>query len=125
MTAPSSTPGLILSSDPITSIVALESEKLRVLWQTRQENLPEADRIDVRNIEPKIEDMVKIVKNGLASWDKKRREGFGGMFMSKFHAFCGFMRSHQTLLDVLPQSSEYVSVFYGTITAILSVSSNV
>jgi hypothetical protein len=109
-------------SDAINSVVASESVKLRRLWQEYQQTMPANERINVKEIEPTLEGMTKIVKDGLSSWDRKRREGLGGKIMSKFHSFCRAVDSHKTLLDVLPQSSEYVSVFYGSLTAILSVS---
>jgi hypothetical protein len=110
------------SSDAIDSIVASESEKLRQLWQNYQQVAPAGERIDVNNTDPTLEGMTKIVKQGLSSWDRKRRESWGGKVMSKFHSFCRAVNSHKTLLDVLPQSSEYVSVFYGSLTAITLVS---
>jgi hypothetical protein len=39
-----------------------------------------------------------------------------------FDKFCGSLSSHSTILEVLPNQSQYLSIFYGTVKTLLKVS---
>lgn len=68
-----------------------------------------------------MESVVDTVKKMDNAWQAKRKTGFRGKVTSRFHKFCGTLNSHQSLLKLLPEGSQYVSLFTGTLNAVITV----
>lgn len=58
------------------------------------------------------------------TWEAKRLTGKRGKAKSYFHRLCATLDSHSNMLDVVPRSNEYVSLFAGTLTTIIKASVN-
>ena len=65
-----------------------------------------------------------MVREVEESWASKRKEGWRGKVLSLFHRFCGSLDAHKTLLKVLPEGNEYVSLFTGVLTTIIKVNAS-
>lgn len=50
----------------------------------------------------------------------KKKKGIGRA-VGYFHKFCRTLGAHSSLLKVLPEGSEYVSIFTGTLNAVIKV----
>lgn len=70
---------------------------------------------------PTIEGVIKVTQQAFARWEEKKKEGFTGMFKALFHRFCDGINSHSSMLKVLPEGSEYVSLFTGVLSVIMNV----
>lgn len=68
-----------------------------------------------------MQSVVETVGKMDKAWQGKRKTGFRGKVTSRFHKVCGTLDSHQSLLKVLPEGSHYVSLFSGTLNAVITV----
>lgn len=62
-----------------------------------------------------------MVNNVTMEWQSKRRQGRIGKAQGFFHSFCGTLKSHSSLLKLLPESNEYVAIFAGSLNAVIKV----
>lgn len=108
--------------NPITEILKLESARLREKWVVFYEKSTKNERLDLDKLEPTIEGVVSLVTAMTAEWQSKRKQGYLGKTQSMFHKFCGTLDSHSSLLKLLPEGNEYVSIFAGSLNAIIKVS---
>lgn len=71
--------------------------------------------------EPTIDGVVKTVNMITAQWQAQKKQGRFGRTRVLFHKLCGTLNSHSALIKLLPEGSEYISVFTGTLHAIIKV----
>jgi hypothetical protein len=69
-------------------------------------------------------DLISMVTTVSTEWENKRGKGKGGKAKSYFHRFCRTLDAHSNMLEVVPKSDKYVSLFTGTITSIIKASVN-
>lgn len=62
-----------------------------------------------------------MVQEMAAAWRSKREKGRRGKAMKLFHSFCSSLDSHKSLMKLLPEGNAYVSVFMGSLGAIIKV----
>lgn len=74
--------------------------------------------------EPTIEGVIKVTQQIFTRWGEKRKEGFLGKTKALFHKFCDGINSHSSMLKILPEGSEYVSLFTGVLSVIINVGSD-
>lgn len=108
-------------SDPISALISVEATQLRQKWVTFHGSCPKEDKLDLKKFDPSIEGVIDLVRESNTEWQTKRRKGGGGKFMSTFHSFCNTLDSHSALLKVLPEGNQYVSLFTGSLNAIIQV----
>ncbi|KAI2776154.1 hypothetical protein F4815DRAFT_485338 [Daldinia loculata] len=111
-------------ADPITAVIAVESNKLREKWAPFLKNSPVADRLDITKSEPTIEDVVSLVKELATISQSKRDNSRRGKAIKLFHNFCSTIESHKSMLKLIPEGNEYVSIFAGTLNVIIQASVN-
>ncbi|KAI1644423.1 uncharacterized protein F4817DRAFT_346889 [Daldinia loculata] len=111
-------------ADPITAVIAVESNKLREKWAPFLKNSPVADRLDITKSEPTIEDVVSLVKEVATISQSKRDNSRRGKAIKLFHNFCSTIESHKSMLKLIPEGNEYVSIFAGTLNVIIQASVN-
>lgn len=104
-----------------SKIVLNESPKLRGKWVKLYHNTPETEQIDLASSEPTRESVVGTVESISAQWRAKKRLGRFGRAKDLFHKLCGFLNSHSALIKLLPEGNEYVSIFAGSLNAIIKV----
>lgn len=109
-------------SDPVNEVMTKSAKQLQEIWRDYQNNSKKGDRLDLDNIDPTPEGIARLISNALAARGTQGRQGGWARAKSRFHRVCGGLDSHKSLLNMLPQSSEYVSIFAGSITAIIQVS---
>jgi hypothetical protein len=68
-----------------------------------------------------MESVCEMVKKAESAWQVQRKAGNRGKVSSRFHKFCGTLDAHSSLLKVLPEGSEYVSLFSGSLNAVIQV----
>ncbi|KAF2432109.1 hypothetical protein EJ08DRAFT_648471 [Tothia fuscella] len=110
--------------DPITSLIAVESDRLRTKWLAFQKSCPKEERVNLHGSEPSVEGVTDMVTNMLKASRAKRDKSHRGRALSLFQRFCSCLDSHSNMLLVLPQGNEYVSIFTGSLTAIIKASVN-
>jgi hypothetical protein len=101
--------------------VAVEAIKLREKWTIFHGNCAEEDQLDLQVFEPTMDGVTAAIDQAMAVWNKKRQKGWRGRAASNFHKFCGTLNSHSNILAVLPQQSEYTSIFAGSLSTIIQV----
>lgn len=109
------------SRSAITHIIDVESKKLRDQWLIFEQQSPSEERLDLSCDEPTAQGIVKMVEGMRRAWAAKRSKGFMGKALEQFHRFCHTLDSHSTLITLLPQGNEYVSLFTGSLNAIIKV----
>ncbi|KAL8686706.1 MAG: hypothetical protein Q9224_005363, partial [Gallowayella concinna] len=70
-----------------------------------------------------FQDVANAVSAAEKQWKEKKRAGFAKA-QQYFHDFCSTMHAHSALLELLPKSSEYVSIFCGSLNALIKASVN-
>lgn len=115
---------ILTSSDPITAVIVVESKKLREKWARFYQNCPATERVDVTTSEPTVEGTMEMVAVMMQMRQTRRDKARCGKAIAKFHRFCKSLHSHSNLIKFLPEGNEYVSVFTGTINAVIKVSLN-
>lgn len=108
--------------DPATRIIAVEAANLRAKWLKFRCSTSNEDQLDLDTFEPTIESVFDLVHVANDAIQKKKKSTSAGKITAHFHKFCGTLESHSLLLKVLPEGSEYVSVFTGTLNAVIKVS---
>lgn len=107
--------------NPITRIIAKESANLLDKWRKFREDCPRNERLDLESSEPTLEGVVDLVQSMVKEYQHKRNQGWRGKVVSRFHRVTKTLDAHSALLKVLPEGNEYVSVFTGTINAVIKV----
>lgn len=108
--------------DPATRIIAVEAANLRAKWLKFRHSSSNEDQLDLDTFEPTIESVFDLIHVANDAIQKKKKSSSAGKITAHFHKFCGTLESHSLLLKVLPEGSEYVSVFTGTLNAVIKVS---
>ncbi|KAF2104705.1 hypothetical protein NA57DRAFT_70913 [Rhizodiscina lignyota] len=115
-------PPSVGDKNPITEVIEKESTNLRRKWARFRNHCPREEQVDLQDSEPTIEGVTDMVNGMMKAWKAKRGEGWSGKALSGFHRFCRTLDSHSSLLKVLPEGNEYVSVFTGTLNAVIKAS---
>ncbi|KAI0432788.1 hypothetical protein F5Y09DRAFT_339345 [Xylaria sp. FL1042] len=110
--------------DPIIEVIVIESNKLLQKWHSFLSNCSSDDRLDVTRSEPTMESVVDLVKELTAANQAKKESSRRGKAMRSFHKFCETVNAHKSMLKIIPEGSEYVSVFAGTLNVIIQASVN-
>lgn len=105
----------------ITHAIKNESEKLRDQWLIFEQQSPHEERLDLSCDEPTAQGIVDMVEKMRRASAAKRSKGFLGKALDLFHRFCQTLNSHSTLITILPEGNEYVSLFTGSLNAIIKV----
>lgn len=108
--------------DPATRIIAVEAANLRAKWLKFRHSSSNEDQLDLDTFEPTIESVFDLIHAANDAIQRKKKSSSAGKITAHFHKFCGTLESHSLLLKVLPEGSEYVSVFTGTLNAVIKVS---
>jgi hypothetical protein len=116
-------------SNEEAATLAVESTRLNAEWekfiQTQDAKKkgsawggtrPAAGTVTIKNLKD-------IVTQAGKEWETKDRFA-GGKAQKYFHKFCGTLNAHSNLLDMLPNQSEYCSIFCGSIKALVQASVN-
>ncbi|KAL1847380.1 hypothetical protein Daus18300_013965 [Diaporthe australafricana] len=112
------------SRDPLTELIGIESSRLAQKLSAFVQRSPKEDRLDEDQFDPTIEGVIKVTKQVIARWEVKKTEGFAGKAKALFHRFCRGVNSHSSLLEILPDGNEYVSLFTGVLSVIIKASAN-
>ncbi|KAI1276256.1 hypothetical protein F5Y07DRAFT_366932 [Xylaria sp. FL0933] len=110
--------------DPITEVIVIESNKLLQKWYSFISNCSSDDRLDVTRSEPTMEGVIDLVRELTAATQAKKESSRSGKAMRYFHKFCDTLNEHKSMLKIIPEGSEYVSVFAGTLNVIIQASVN-
>lgn len=109
------------SRSAITRLINVESKKLRDQWLIFEQQSPQEERLDLNCDEPTVQGIVNMVDEMRRAWAAKRSKGFMGKALDQFHRFCHTLDSHSTLITILPEGNEYVSLFTGSLNAVIKV----
>ncbi|KAI1124220.1 hypothetical protein F5Y10DRAFT_250067 [Nemania abortiva] len=110
--------------DSITRLIIVESNKLLQKWHSFLSNCSKDDRLDVTRSEPTMEGVIDLVKELTATSRAKRESSRRGKAMKYLHKFCETINAHKSMLKIIPEGNEYVSVFAGTLNVIIQASVN-
>lgn len=110
-----------MSSNPVTRIISVEAARLCEKWVKFRQSCSKDDQLDLRTSEPTVDSVLDMVERMNKTWQEKRKQGAGRKVMAFFHRFCGTLDSHSSLLKLLPEGNEYVSIFTGTLNAVIKV----
>ena len=105
----------------VTQTVAIEANKLRDKWLVFHSNCSKEDQLNLHAFQPTIEGVVAAIGQAMAVWGEKRQRGWRGKAASNFHKVCGTLDSHNNMMRMLPEASEYVSVFTGALSTVIQV----
>jgi hypothetical protein len=110
-------------SDPTTRIVREQAIKLSRVWKDFRTSLPKDEQEQLEKKKPSVEGLVAMVNTVASEWQGQRTASRSGRFMNSFIGFCGTLKAHSTLLEILPEGNEYISLFTGSLKTIINVRS--
>lgn len=69
-------------------------------------------------------DVQAVVETVQQQWEQKREKNRFRPAVGHLHKFCNTIQNHSSVLSMLPSNNNYVSLFYGSITTVIQVSSS-
>lgn len=90
-------------------------------WAQLREKLPAEQQAQIAQRPLQVEDVVNVVRKIEKNWQLERQKGIFGRMKGHLHRLCSGLASHSNLLQLLPSSSEYTSVFCGTLQTLIQV----
>lgn len=108
-------------SEPRIAILDVESNELTKAWALFREKLPSDQQIQFAERPQEIEDVLNLVRQIENESQVKRQKGMSGRTKAFFRRMCSALGSHSNLLDILPSSSHYASIFCGTLQTLIQV----
>lgn len=105
----------------MTGLIRDESIQLAKKLREFDQKISKKDKMDDSQFDPTIEGVIKLTQQAFAKWEERKKEGFMGKTKALFHRFCDGVDSHGSMLKVLPEGSEYVSLFTGVLSVIINV----
>lgn len=93
------------------------AQKFHDLYQQSSEH----ERVNLTQFTPTIEGVLDQVRQVHLKIDAKRKSGFMGKTKSLFHKFCKTIDSHKSLLGILPEGNEYISIITGVLHLVVQV----
>ncbi|CAI0641969.1 unnamed protein product [Colletotrichum noveboracense] len=112
------------SDNPICQILDVETKQLREKWKAFVESSSTSDRVYLRASEPTMNGVIDTVQKLQRNWDTRRNNSRLAKTSRLFHKFCSTLNAHKVLIQILPSGNEYVSIFTGTLNAVIQASSN-
>ena len=98
-----------------------EAVLLSHAWKLFRQNIPKAEQADFEARPPSVDGLVNMVDSIARDWQNKRNTTKSGRFMKYFISFCETLDAHSTMLEMLPNGSEYVSLFTGALKSIIKI----
>lgn len=99
-----------------------EGVLLSETWVQFCQALPAKTLRDFELRPPTFDDVLQVVHDYEAEWQGKRTKGKRGQALGYLKKVCRTLDSHSYMLEVLPAGNEYVSLFTGTLKAVVKVS---
>lgn len=96
--------------------------KLSVSWARFREKVPNKEAASWQHRAPDFKDVFDLMNNISTEFEDKRKRGPTGLINRYFRESCEQLKAHDTLLSILPEGSEYVSLFTGVLKSIIKVS---
>lgn len=110
--------------EPEIARLDVESNELTKIWALLREKLPPDRQVQFAKRPQEIGDVVSLVGQIGDEWQTERQKGVSGRTKASFRRMCSGLGSHSNLLNILPSSSHYVSIFCGTLQTLIQVESS-
>ncbi|KAG8157862.1 hypothetical protein KVR01_012134 [Diaporthe batatas] len=114
----------IWEHDPSTGIIRQEAVGLVRKFHDFYQAFPENERVDLKEFVPTIEGVIDQVKQIHLKREAKTQSGMTGRTKRFFHRFCGTINTHKSMLGILPEGNEYISIFTGVLHVVIQASDN-
>lgn len=108
-------------SSPLSKVIRQEATTLAQKFSAFYQTFSEHDKVDLNQFTPTIQGVLDQVKQVQLKAEAKRKGGFTGKIKTLFHKFCDTLDSHKSLLGILPEGSEYISIFTGVLHVVIQV----
>src|SRR3954453_6068006 len=109
-------------SDPLTKVMREQAVLLSQTWKSFRGTIPKSEQDEIEGKVPSVDGLIGMVETAATEWQKKRTATRSGRFMKHFTGFCQTLDAHSSMLEVLPNGNEYVSLFTGSVKTIINVS---
>ncbi|KAL6721677.1 hypothetical protein ACLMJK_000781 [Lecanora helva] len=112
------------SDDPEIQKLDIQGNALSQAWDQFKAKLPPEEQIEFAKRPQNFQDVINVVGKVEEAWQQKKKKGVFGHTKRYFRRICTVINSHSTLLEMLPSSSQYVSIFCGTLQTLIKASTN-
>ncbi|KAL9594655.1 MAG: hypothetical protein Q9219_006916 [cf. Caloplaca sp. 3 TL-2023] len=113
-----------VSDEPEIAKLDVESNELAKAWALLRERLPSDQRVRFAERPQDIEDVLDLVRRMENDWQVEKQKGVSGRTKAFFRRMCSRLGSHSNMLNILPSSSHYASIFCGTLQTLIQASMN-
>jgi hypothetical protein len=107
--------------DSTTRVVREQAVQLSHAWKDFRAGLSKDEQEQIEGKKPSVEGLIAMVSAVANEWQNKRTSSKSGKAMKYFTSFCETLKAHSYMLEILPDGSEYVSLFTGTLKTIINV----
>lgn len=107
--------------DLVTEVIRQEASGLAQKFHDFYQTFPENERVNLTKFVPTIEGVMDQVKQIHLKHEAKKKDGIAGRTKKYFHRFCGTINAHKSLLGILPEGNEYISIFTGVLHVVIQV----
>ena len=112
-----------LSSDEVQCLLHERAVELSKQWGRFRDKVPEEARVQAwARRAPTLNDVKQLMLDVESSWDQKRKSGVTGRIGIQYRRACVFIKDHETMLKIIPEGNEYVSLFSGVLRSVVTVS---
>ncbi|KAK5110405.1 hypothetical protein LTR85_001269 [Meristemomyces frigidus] len=98
-----------------------QAVRLSRAWEEFRVKLPSTEAARFEHRAPTFDDVISMMTDVEQRWDKQRKKGTFGAISNNYRRCCLCIKSHEKMLKILPDGSEYVSLFTGVLTSIVYV----
>lgn len=98
-----------------------QAVKLSEAWALFREKIPEKERLQLGSRAPTSGDVIQLMTSIQQRWERERNNGKRGLICHFFRKCCLSIKSHETMLKVLPEGNEYCSLFTGVLRSVVYV----
>ncbi|KAI7772941.1 hypothetical protein LA080_012971 [Diaporthe eres] len=108
----------------LNEVIRQESATMAQKFHEFYQTFPKHERVELAQFTPTVEGVVDQVTKIHLKSEEKRKSGFAGKTKMLFHKFCGTINSHKSLLGILPEGNDYISIFTGVLHVVIQASDN-
>ncbi|KAM3069025.1 hypothetical protein ACMFMG_004202 [Clarireedia jacksonii] len=101
-----------------------EMHELANAWDELRYVMSSGDEPRLTKCSGRLDDVLKLVTEADNNWRSHKNAGKFGKVKMAYRKICSNLNAHSEMLTILPASSEYVSIFYGTLQTLIKASMN-
>jgi hypothetical protein len=98
-----------------------QAKELEDAWDLFYQKIPSDQRVSLDKRVPPFDDVKQAMASVASKWETDRKKGKTGKICSFYTRCCLSIKSHETMLKILPEGDKYFSLFSGVLKSVVFV----